>query len=286
MKRGVLFLLIVLAAAAAIAIWAYAADTAATPPAQPAEQPPAKAPAAPPPAAKPPAATAEQIAHLLNPELVQALRTAAGPLPRGDSGILGADKFAVLSVPTGREIYIASVADIRQAKTADGGEAAVEDVVFTPDHYYGETPVTVTMLSGDYVLAVRSYGKINGFDGACVRKTTTDVITGGVRHSYHLYPIRKREGEYQLFIANFGDGGQAGDPAVKLPKAQKTFAFDPLVIAADLATSTNVPEEQRPAVAAKLNDMGVAFYEANGAQYLVKLTLLGTKYKIDEWPVE
>lgn len=286
MKRGVLFLLIVLAAAAAIACWAFAADTAAAPAAQPAEQPKAPAPAAPPPAPKPPVATAEQIARLLDPSLLQTLREVAGPLPRGDSGITGADKLAIISVPAGREVYIASVADIRQAKNADGSEAAVEDVVFTQDHYYGETPVTVTMLSGDYVLAVRSYGKINGFDGACVRKTTTDVITGGVRHSYHLYPIRKREGEYQLFIANFDDGAPTNDPAIKLPKAQKTFAFDPAAIAADLAASTNVPEEQRPAVAAKLNDLGVAFYETNGAQYLVKLTLLGAKYKIDEWPVE
>jgi hypothetical protein len=286
MKRGAVVLLSVLIAAAAMIWLAYAADDGAAPPPQPVEQPPAKAPAAAPPAAKPPIATAEQIARLLDPDLLQALRQAAGPLPRGNTGITGPDKLAVLSVPAGCEVYIAAVAEIRQAKTPDGGESAVEDVVFTQDHFYGETPLTVTMPSGDYVLAVRSYGKINGFDGACVRKTTTDVITGGVRHSYHLYPIRKREGEYQLFVANFNDGGLDNDTALKLPKAQKTFAFDPAAIAADLAASTNVPEEQRPALAAKLNDLGVAFYEANGAQYLVKLTLLGVKYKIDEWPVE
>lgn len=286
MKRGILIVLIVMVAAAAMLLLAYAADNASAPPKQPIEQPPNKQPAVTPTPAKPPVATPEEIARVLDPALLKTLREAAGPLPRENSGVTGPDKLAVLSVPAGREVYIAAVAEIRQAKNADGSEAAVEDVVFTTDHYYGDTPVTVTMPSGDYVLAVRSYGKINGFDGACVRKTTTDVITGGVRHSYHLYPIRKREGEYQLFVANFSDGGLDQDAALKLPKGQKTFAFDPATIAADLAAATNIPEEDRPALAAKLNDLGVAFFEADGAQYLVKLTLLGAKYKIDEWPVE
>jgi hypothetical protein len=287
MKRSVLVLLIMLAIATGVALLAYAADSgAAPPPKQPMEEPPNKRPAANPPAATPPVATPEEIARVLDPSLLRTLRETAGPLPRGNSGVTGPDKLSVLSVPAGCEVYVAAVAEIRQAKTANGGEAAVEDVVFTPEHFYGETPVTLTMLSGDYVLAVRSYGKINGFDGGCVRKTTTDVITGGVRHSYHLYPIRKREGEYQLFVANFSNSGLDKDAALKLPKAQKTFAFDPSVIALDLAAATNVPEEERPALAAKLNDLGIAFYEANGAQYLVKLTLLGAKYKIDEWLVE
>ncbi len=279
MKRGMWTLVLIVV----LLLLAQAASLAQTDPA------PAAAPAVEP--GKPvapanPLATIADIAKVLDPDLLELLRKNYGAQPRGDSGVTGPDKLTVLSVPEGCEVYLAAVGEIRDAKTPEGGEPAVEDVVFTDAHYLGEAPVTVSLPAGDYVLAMRAYGKINGFDGGCVRKSTTDVITGGVRHSYHLYPVRKREGEYQLFVANFAaDSADQASP-LKRPKGPGTFVFDPAQIVADLAGSTNVPQDEQASLAQRLNETGLAFYGPAEARYLVKLTLLGAKYRIEEWPVE
>lgn len=159
-------------------------------------------------------------------------------------------------------------------------------MVFTPDRLLGEAPLTVKLDAGEYVLAVRTYGRMEGFDGACVRKTMADQITGGVRYTYHLMSLRKREGEYQLYVANFKPAAPEASKAAKPSSTSGVFRFDTAALVADLASATNVPEEQRQAMAERLNRNGVAFYSATGVQCLVKLTLFGAKYHIDEWPVE
>jgi hypothetical protein len=285
MKRRILFLglvVILLLVASAVVLAQDAPPPAAAPAA------PAAAPAKPSAPVTPasPLATAAEIARVLDPELLKLLRENYGPHPRTDSGVTGPDKLAILSAPEGCEVYLAAVSEIREAKTSAGGEPAVEDVVFTDEHYIGEAPVTVALPAGDYVLAMRAYGKLNGFDGGCVRKSTTDVITGGVRHSYHLYPIRKREGEYQLFVANFAvDSADQATP-IKRAKAPGIFTFEPALIIAELAASTNVPQAEQDGIAQRLNKDGLAFYGSSDARYLVKLTLLGAKFHIEEWPVE
>jgi nucleoid-associated protein YgaU len=257
--------------------------------AQDAEQP--STPAAPAPPSQPaqpapPAATPASIAEVIDPGLLAELREQYGPTRRGDPGVTGPDNLTVVTVPGGCEVFIAPIADVREARNPDGSEAAVESVVFTADRLLGEAPLTVQLDAGEYVLAVRTYGRVDGFDGSCVRKTMADQITGGVRYTYHLMSLRKREGEYQLYVANFKPAAPEANKAAKPSSTSGVFRFELAALAADLANSTNVPEEQREAIAERLNRNGAAFYGVGGAQYLVKLTLLGAKYHIDEWPVE
>lgn len=279
---GLALLMLLLAAAPSLAQTEQPpADSPEAAPADPA--PPEPKPAAAPVAAP---ATPADIARLLDPDLLAQLTANFGPRPRGDSGITGPDKLSVVSVPDGCEVYLAAVGEIRDAATPEGTEPAVEDVVFTVEHYLGEAPLTVAIPSGDYVLALRAYGKLSGFDGGCVRKSTTDIITGGVRHSYHLYPVRKREGEYQLFIANFALDGESQPAPVKRPKPAGVYSIDPATLVAELAASTNVPLDERAEVARQLIASGVAFYGPAEARYLVKLTLLGINLRLEEWAVE
>lgn len=287
MKRGVITWFVFCLFACVAPSVALAEDP---PPPAPPEAAPAQAPKTPAAPAAPPVASAAEVARLLDPDFLATLRVNFGAVPRGDSGVTGADKLCITSLPEGCEVYIASVSEIRESRTPDGVEAAVEDVVFTDAHFVGEAPLCKLLPAGDYVLAVRAYGKINGFDavgkGACVSKTTTDIITGGLRHAYHLYPVRKREGEFQLLVVNFSRDESTLDPAARSPKGSGLFNLDLSTLAADLVTTTNVPEDQRAKVAAKLNEQGAAFYETDGTQYFVKLTLLGVSYRIEEWPVE
>ena len=167
-----------------------------------------------------------------------------------------------------------------------GAPMPVEDVIFTDSHYAGVTPLTLTLEPKEYVLALRAPAREAGFDGGCVSKTTTDVITGGKRHTYHLYPLRKKASQYMCFVASF-IGPQDGPQRIGadlLERGTYDMATDALV--AELAQSTNVPEELRPTIAESLNALGLAYYQRDEQFMLVKATLVGSALQIDEWPME
>jgi hypothetical protein len=200
-------------------------------------------------------------------------------------GFTADDYLTILSLPENGQLYMAAVEDIRATKREDGSEPTVEEVLFTREHFLGSAPLTVKAPPGEYILAIRSPARYLGFDGDCIRKTTTDVITGGKRHCYHLYPIRKKALEYQCFVASFIPPDTAQDSAVNELARRGTFTF-PLEPLKQLITeTTGVPEEDRDAVAERLNQLGVAFYGSEGSRYLVKLSILGDRPFLKEWMV-
>jgi len=244
--------------------------------------------AAPPaPAAAPPAPPSpEQLARLFDPEMLALLRERYGRQPRGDTGVTGPGNFTVVSIPEGAQVFLAPMSEVQGATKPDGSEASVEDIVFTDAHLLGTAPLTARVETGEYVLAVRSAGRNTGFDGGCVRKTTMDVITGGPRHSYHLYSIRKKDGEYMCVVANFAAQTAKLDQALAAQTKRGTFAIPEDELVSALADKTRVPEEVRQSVTARLNQLGAAFYKADDTQYLVKLSIRGGGFTLEEWPAE
>ena len=236
--------------------------------------------------APPPAAPqARNPADLLDPDLLLILERLWGPVRADEPEVTDGSNVTVLSVPEGYAVYSAAVGEISGDPEA-GPELAVEDVVFTDEHFLGTTPLTMVVPHGDHVLAVRATSRQDGFDGGCVRKTTRDVITGGRRHAYHLYPLRKREGQYQCFIACFV-GPRATPEEVGLDLAERgTYAVPEDELIARLAASSGVSADDRERVARRLNQLGLAFYDAGHTQYIIKLVLVGNDYQLLEWAVE
>ena len=238
-----------------------------------------------PPVSPPPPEITRSGADLIDGDLLRILLGMWGPVGRDEPQLTDGDNVTVLSIPEGCAVYVASVAEINSAGT-EGQEATVENVVFNDEHFLGTTPLTMTAPPGNHVLAIRSTARLNGFDGGCVRKTTHDVITGGKRHAYHLYPLRKLAGQYQCFVANFAELDKRVDDAVLAIAERGTFAIPEEELAMRLVNETTVANDDLARVVARLNQLGVTLFTANGTEYLVKLTLVGNDFELMAWPVE
>jgi len=221
---------------------------------------------------------------LLAPGLARALINIWGPVEQGEPTVFDGDNVTVLTVPEDCAVYMASRTEIENT-TAGGQQATVESVVFTDSHYIGNTPLTVTVPPGSHVLAIRTTHRADGFDGGCVSKTTHDVITGGRRHAYHLYPLHKKPGQYQCFVANFTNLAEKPSEAVYNQAERGTYRIPLELLMTRLANGSRVPADDRERVARRLNQLGVAQYDAGGTEMLLKLTLLGNDYELLEWPV-
>ena len=226
------------------------------------------------------------VEDLLAPGLLAELESKWAATQPGRTTLTDPGNVTILTLTDGFPVYLAAVEDIRSAENPEGGSAAVEDVVFTAGYAVGIAPLTIALPPGEYVLAVRATKRLDGFDGDCVRKVTKDVITGGLRHQYHLYPLRKNAGEYQCFVANFTGPGTTDERIGKNIFRRGTFNINQEQLTADLAMSTNVPAEKQQSAARRLNQIGVAFYSSNGNDFLVKISLVGNSYKLEEWIVE
>jgi hypothetical protein len=233
----------------------------------------------------PAVAPAPMAADLLDPDLLELLTEMWGPVEPTGPLVTDGGNVTVLAVPESCAVYIASVSEIEAAGDS-GGQSTVEAVVFNDEHYVGNTPLTVAVPSGQHVLAVRSTARRNGFDGGCVRKTTYDVITGGRRHAYHLYPLTKKTGQYQCFVANFARLDEKPSDSLLDLARRGTFAVPLGDLAARLASTPMVGQDDLERVATQLNQVGVSLFRKNGAEYLVKLIVLGNDYLLLDWPVE
>jgi len=240
------------------------------------EQPtPPETPPAPPPTA----------AELLDPDLLAVLQAQWGPAGPTEPQLTDGGNVTVLSVPEGCAVYVASVEEIAGAG-GDGGEATVEGVVFNDSHFMGNTPLTITVPSGRHVLAVRSTARHDAFDGGCVRKTTFDVITGGRRYAYHLYPLDKKAGQYQCFVASFADFSQRPDDDVRDQAERGTFAVPLDELVPRLISVAGVADDELERVATSVNQLGIAPFRKDGALHLVKLVLVGDGFQLLSWPFE
>ena len=105
-------------------------------------------------------------------------------------------------------------------------------------------------------------------------------------HAYHLYPLRKLAGQYQCFVANFAALDDGMDDSVLEIAERGTFAVPEDELAMRLVSETTVVNEDLARVVARLNQLGVALFRANGTEYLVKLTLVGNDFALMAWPVE
>lgn len=221
---------------------------------------------------------------LLAPGLARVLINMWGPVDPGQPTVFDGENVTILSVPDDCAVYMASRTEIENTTTG-GQQATVESVVFTDSHFVGNTPLTVTVPPGSHVLAIRTTHRADGFDGGCVAKTTHDVITGGRRHAYHLYPLHKKPGQYQCFVANFTNLAEKPSEAVYDQAERGTFRIPVELLMTRLANGSRVPADDRERVARMLNQLGVAQYDAGGTELLIKLTLLGNDYELLEWPV-
>lgn len=253
------------------------------------DESPAEEPQAPPEtvveAPEPAVAQPTSAAELFDRDLLAVLAAQWGPVDRDEPEVTDGGNVTILSVPEGYALYLAAVGEIQGAEQG-GAEVTVEDVVFTESHYLGTTPLTVALPRGDYVLAARATMRQGGFDGGCVMKTTFDVITGGRRHAYHLYPLRKQAGQYQCFVANFAPGELKVEDVGEALAVRGTFAVPEGDLIGRLGRDTHAPADELERLARRLNQLGVAFYRAGGSEFLIKLGLAGNDYEIKEWPVE
>jgi hypothetical protein len=252
-------------------------------PAQAAAQPEVQpAPAEPEPPAPPPA----DLRSLFVPGLYDELAAQWGPVRRNEPLFTDPGNVTILSLPPGCVVYLAPVADIRAAGQQGGVDVPVEDIVFQQERLLGTTPLTIKLPPAEYVLALRAPARLAGFDGGCVRKQTMDVITGGKRHAYHLYPLRKRAGQYMLFMANFSTPEYLVKGVDLALRECGVFAVGQAAMVELLAQYSSAPEEQREAIAQQLIELGVAYYDLGGQTMLVKATLIGEGLRLDEWVVE
>ena len=152
--------------------------------------------------------------------------------------------------------------------------------------YFGTTPLTVRLPPGEYVLAIRATARQDGFDGNCKRKWERDPITGGKRFGYHLYALRKHRGEYICFVANFTDPDTKPSAIGTELQERGTYNIPLDELVNELATTTGVPDRDLVDVAETLNLLGIAYYEVNQQYNLLKLTINGNTYRIDEWSVQ
>ena len=232
-------------------------------------------------------APADDLAELFDPAVAFLLQQ----LWEGTGGIAGGPFTAksnatFLSQPSGFDVFIISVADVRAAEQSSSS-VTVESLVFNDAHHLGQTPLTVSLPAQDYVLAVRSTQRADGFDGECVRQFTRDPITGGRRYDYHLYPLKKERNNYLCFMANFLTDAFDRDSLWGLYEdSDSLFSIAPDGLMELLANSSKAPEELRARIANDLLEYGVAFYVLDRQPYLVKLTLSGMEPVVKEWPVE
>jgi hypothetical protein len=190
----------------------------------------------------------------------------------------------ILSQPSGFDVFMISVSDVRAAEQGSSN-VTVESLVFNDAHYLGQTPLTVSLVAQDYVLAVRSTKRAGGFDGDCVRQFTRDPITGGRRYDYHLYPFKKDRSNYACFVANFLAEGFSEKDVLAVVGSDSLFAIPETSLLAALASGCQAKAELQPRIAKDLLEYGVAFYKLDGQPYLVKLNLNGLAPVIKEWPV-
>ncbi len=248
------------------------------------EQMPATTPE--PAAAEPAPAPASDPAELFDPA-VAALLQAQWAATGGSAGgpFTATANATFLSQPSGFDVFMIPVDDVRAAEQGDGN-VTVESLVFNDAHFIGQTPLTVSLPARDYVLAVRSTLRAEGFDGECVRQFTRDPITGGRRFDYHLYPLKKDRNNYLCFIANFLSEGFPQESAFALPAGSDSlFAIPQQQLEELLASACQAPEERRARLAQDLLDFGTGFYSLDQQMYLVKLTLNGTESVLKEWPI-
>jgi hypothetical protein len=234
---------------------------------------------------EPPPASPRTAADLLDPDLLAVLAAQWGPPAPNEPLLTDGGNVTVLSVPEGCAVYVASVDEI-SAAGGDGGEATVEGVVFNDEHLMGNTPLTFAVPSGRHVLAVRSKARQDAFDGGCVRKSTYDVITGGRRYAYHLYPLDKKAGQYQCFVASFADFTKPPDDEVRDQAERGTFAVPLDELALRLKSAAGVADDELERVVTSLNQLGIAPFRKDGALQLVKLVLVGDGFQLLSWPIE
>lgn len=230
---------------------------------------------------------ARTTADCFDTDLLELLSAQWGPVGKRDPGVTDPGNITVLSVPEGLAVYLADMSDLNSMNRA--GEPvgpSMEEVVFTDKYFLGQTPLTAAVPPGNYTLAIRAGTRLVGFDGGCISKTTSDIITGGTRHTYHLYPLEKRSTLYQCFVANFAPADATADQLGLDLYKRGAFAFSEPLLVDKLSAETNAPVEERERLARRLNQLGVAFYSLADAEYLVKLSLTGNEPLLTEWRVE
>jgi hypothetical protein len=242
-------------------------------------------PPAPSPAKAKPAPVPEDPAALFDPAVAAVLQ-AQWETQEGHAGtpFTAPTSATILSQPSGFDVFMISVADVRAAEQAGTG-VTVESLVFNDAHHVGQTPLTVSLAAQDYVLAVRSTKRAGGFDGDCVRQFTRDPITGGHRFDYHLYPFKKDRNNYICFVANFLAEGFPEAEALAVPESHGLYAVPQQALQAALAGACQAESKLQARLVDDLLKYGVAYYKLDGQAYLVKLMLNGTEPMVQEWPV-
>lgn len=224
------------------------------------------------------------IADMLDPQMYERLRddwAAAG----NATAFCDSGNITILSVPTSLNVYLVRQDQIPGALNDDGEPASVEDVVFRAEQLYGQTPLTLALPPADYVLALKPQGREGGFDGGCVRKAERDVITGTLRHTYHLYPL-SRASEYQLFVSSFITPETSdSDILAGLPEPW-TFQLPEEQLAEALVQASNVPLQLQGRVALDLNRYGLTFFNDGQRDWLIKLGLRGASIELQQFPVK
>ncbi|MCC7476882.1 hypothetical protein IT575_00360 [bacterium] len=230
-------------------------------------------------------ASQQAIAEMLDDQLYERLSSDWAAVGNAEP-FCSADNLSIISVPSGLNVYLVRQDAIPGALNDDGEPASVEDVVFRAEQLYGKTPLTLPLPTGDYVLALRPDGRESGFDGGCVRKAQRDVVTGTLRHTYHLYPFARAAGEYQLFVSSFIDP-ETPDSEVLAGLAEPwSFHLPEEQLAAAVGQATGAPEALFGRIAMDLNRYGLAFYSDGRRDWLVKLALRGASFELKQWPVE
>ncbi len=229
-------------------------------------------------------AAQQAIAEMLDQQLFQRLSQdwsgAGNSTVFCDSG-----NVTIISVPSGLNVYLVRQDQIPGALNDDGEPASVEDVVFRAEQLYGQTPLTLPLPAGDYVLALKPSGRDSGFDGGCVRKAERDVITGALRHTYHLYPFTRSSGEYQLFTASFVSPDTSDTDMLSGLAEPWSFHLPEEELVAAIGQVCNAPAPLQGRIAMDLNRFGLAFYNDGRQDWLVKLGLRGSSFELRQWAV-
>jgi len=230
--------------------------------------------------------TMRPTAELLDPDLLSELYSRWIPMDSNAPPVTDGGNVTILSVPTDYAVYLAPVEALGIPAEPGLPPPSIEGVVFESRYLIGHTPVTARVPPGDYCLAVRATSRHTGFDGGCVSKSTYDLITGGHRYSYHLYPLRKVGGQYQCFVANFVWRDCSPEDIGEEIARRGAFNFDIADLTALVIERTSAPTGEIPRIARELNQLGIAFYNMNDYDYLVKATLVGNHPEVMEWRVE
>ena len=265
-----------------------ATDIQTSPPAATEPAPADDAPAGQAPAELVPARPRQDIRpeELMSPGLLSELTRQWSPFGNNPVAVTDGGNVTVLSIPTAYSVYIVPTDVVAAAMNAGMNAPSLQTVVFDSHYLVGETPLTVHVPAGDHVLVVRAMSRHNGFDGGCIMKATYDLITGGHRYAYHLYPLRKRDGQYQCFVANFVWRDCPADDIGTGVLRRGAFRFPEEELRSLISARTQAPRSEIERLAHDLNVLGVAFYDFEDHDYLVKVIMVGNMPEVMEWRVD